>query len=63
MELAPLALRQTLTTRITEKTRRCLERAVAESGRSLSQEIELRLELSLAREELLRDLGLTEDNF
>jgi hypothetical protein len=38
--------RFTLTTRITESTRKRLEAAVANSGRSLSQEIELRLDQS-----------------
>jgi hypothetical protein len=39
--------RYTLTTRITEDTRRALEAAAQRSGRSLSQEIEGRLEQSL----------------
>ncbi len=38
--------RKTITTRITESTRRHLEQGAAESDRSLSQEIELRLERS-----------------
>lgn len=42
--------RKTFTTRITAKTRALLEQAAAESGRSLSQEIELRLEKSFWRE-------------
>src|SRR5437773_3120914 len=43
--------RRTLTTRITEGTRVKLEAAARDSTRSLSQEIELRLELSLDRDE------------
>ena len=43
--------RKTLTTRITEKTRLQLEEAAAETGRSLSQEIELRLERSFEQED------------
>ncbi len=38
--------RPVLTTRITQKTRDLLEEAVLVSGRSLSQEIEIRLEKS-----------------
>jgi hypothetical protein len=40
----------TLTTRITPKTRRDLERAAQESGRSLSQEVEHRLDGSIRRD-------------
>jgi hypothetical protein len=39
--------RRTLTTRITDHTRARLEQEAARSGRSLAQEIELRIELSL----------------
>jgi len=39
--------RKNLTTRITEKTRSMLEAAASGTGRSLSQEIEFRLEQSL----------------
>src|SRR5262245_22340666 len=40
----------TLTTRITPETRAALERAAAKSDRSLSQEVEARLNLSLRKE-------------
>ena len=43
--------RRTLTTRITEKTRARLEDAAAASDRSLSQEIEFRLERSFEKED------------
>lgn len=42
--------RKTLTTRITEETRTNLEKAAEESGRSLSQEIEFRLEQSFQKQ-------------
>ena len=40
----------TLTTRITPETRAALERAAQESGRSLSQEVEHRLDVSIRRD-------------
>lgn len=43
--------RRTLTTRITERTRQNLERAAEAADRSLSQEIEFRLERSLSDED------------
>ena len=43
--------RKTLTTRITERTRKGLEEAAAAEDRSLSQEIEFRLEESLRRDQ------------
>ncbi len=42
--------RRTLTTRITDRTRQRLEDAAAATDRSLSQEIEMRLERSFAEE-------------
>lgn len=45
--------RRTLTTRITDETRAHLETAAATSGRSLAQEIELRLDRSLQGERTL----------
>ncbi len=42
--------RKTLTTRITEETRERLEQAAESTGRSLSQEIELRLERAFLEE-------------
>ena len=45
--------RSTLTTRITEGTRKKLEDSAHDAGRSLSQEIELRLDRSYAQEEEL----------
>ena len=45
--------RKTLTTRITEKTRESLEKAAQEADRSLSQEIELRLEQSFLEDGFL----------
>ena len=47
--------RLTLTTRITEDLRKKLEAAAADSGRSLSQEIELRLQASLTGDQTLAD--------
>jgi uncharacterized protein (DUF1778 family) len=44
--------RRTLTTRITDETRLMLEAAAAQTGRSLSQEIEFRLETSLKLAEM-----------
>ncbi len=44
--------RKTLTTRITERTRRRIEEAAEQTDRSLSQEIEFRLERSLSDEDL-----------
>ena len=50
--------RKTLTTRITEKTRARLEEGAAASDRSLSQEIEFRLERSFQDEDALnREFG------
>ena len=50
--------RKTLTTRITAKLRKQLEQAAEKSGRSLSQEIEFRLEQSFHdREALYREFG------
>lgn len=48
--------RSVLTTRITDDTRKRLEAAAAETGRSLSQEIELRLERSFAAEGAVSDV-------
>lgn len=45
--------RKTLTTRITERTRRRIEEAAKETDRSLSQEIEFRLERSISEEDYL----------
>ncbi len=42
--------RRTLTTRITDRTRKRLDKAAQATGRSLSQEIEFRLEQSFAEE-------------
>lgn len=47
--------RRTLTTKITELTRRSLEDAAAATDRSLSQEIEFRLERSFLTDEARRD--------
>ena len=47
--------RRTLTTKITESTRRNLEDAAAATGRSLSQEIEFRLDESLLEDDARRD--------
>ena len=44
--------RQTLTTRITRDTRRGLDMAAHANDRSLSQEVELRLERSLAQDDI-----------
>jgi hypothetical protein len=49
--------RKTLTTRITEETRTKLEAATAATGRSLSQEIEFRLERSFQTEEAISAAG------
>ncbi len=51
--------RKTLTTRITENTRLRLEEAAAETGRSLSQEIELRLQRSFDVEQRVEDIRRT----
>ena len=51
--------RKTLTTRITENTRLRLEEAAAETGRSLSQEIELRLHSSFNTEQRVEDIQRT----
>jgi hypothetical protein len=48
--------RATLTTRITDETRRKLEAASEDTGRSLSQEIEFRLEQSFAGERTIGEL-------
>jgi TraY domain len=50
--------RRTITTRITEEIRAKLEAACAASGRSLSQEIELRLEIAFAIEAERVRIGL-----
>jgi len=50
--------RAVLTTRITGKTRKALENAAAMSGRSLSQEIEHRLERSFLVEDSLGLIGI-----
>ena len=50
--------RKTLTTRITERTRHRIEKAAEQTDRSLSQEIEFRLERSLSDEDVrFADLG------
>ncbi len=51
--------RKTLTTRITEGVREQLEAAAEASDRSLSQEIEFRLERSFLTEEAIRDRELS----
>jgi hypothetical protein len=48
--------RRTLTTRITDETRAALDAAAAANGRSLSQEIEFRLERSFAGERAYADM-------
>ena len=48
--------RKTFTTRITAETRAQLDAAAAHSGRSLSQEIELRLVLSFERDSWTQEL-------
>jgi hypothetical protein len=48
--------RRTLSTRITEETREHLEQARASTGRSLSQEIEFRLEQSFKSDQVLAEV-------
>ena len=43
--------RKTLSTRITVETRRQLDKAAKDSGRSLAQEVELRLDRSFQRDD------------
>lgn len=45
-----------LNMRTTKALRKRLEAAASKSGRSLVQEVEIRLEISFAREDLLREL-------
>jgi hypothetical protein len=55
--------RRTVTVRVTDETRARLERAASESGRSLAQEIELRLDRSLDRQGALDEaFGMTYGN-
>jgi predicted DNA-binding protein len=49
--------RKTTSTRITPEVRAQLDEAAASSGRSLAQEIEIRLERSLAETRRLRDIN------
>ncbi len=48
--------RKTMSTRLTSKTRAQLDAAAAQSGRSLSQEIELRLVLSFERDNWVQEI-------
>lgn len=55
--------RSTLTTRITEATRKKLEDSARATGRSLSQEIELRLDGSFARDDANYDVFGSRDAY
>ena len=52
-----MANRKTFTTRVTEKTHKMVVAAAKESGRSISQEMELRLEWSLWHDDMEKKLA------